>query len=52
MEVSRLEPRLDLGRIGIGSSLLGCRLLLLSRIHGQKAERHLGAPDRIPIVVD
>ena len=52
MQVGRLEPRLDLRRIGVGASLLRRRLLLLRRIHGQKAERHLGSPNRISIVVD
>ena len=52
MQVGRLEPRLNLRRIGVGASLLRRRLLLLRRIHGQKAERHLGSPNRISIVVD
>ena len=52
MQVGRLEPRLDLRRIGVGASLLRRRLLLLRRIHGQKAKRHLGSPNRISIIVD
>ena len=34
MEVGRLEPRFNLGRIGIGASLLSRRLLLLRSVYG------------------
>ena len=51
MQVGRLKPGLDLRRIGVGASLLRRRLLLLRRIHGQKAERHLRSPNRISIIV-